>query len=56
MSNWLTCQISGIADYICHSMAPLNVLRNFAGEFRATAERIEAEIARREREREGMFG
>jgi hypothetical protein len=46
--KWLTCQINGVADYICNAPAPPDVLYHLAYNFRRAAERVEAEIRRRE--------
>ena len=59
--NWLTCQITGITDYICNTPAGLDVLDTLAFNFRKAAERVEAEFKRREAAGrdyydDGMFG
>ena len=59
--NWITCQINGVADYVCKAPAGIDVLRHLAFNFRGAAERLEAEIKRREafdqsRTDDGMFG
>lgn len=59
--NWLTCQIHGIADYICNCPGSNSVLRILAGDFHRAAERIDREINRREstgrdRTKDGVFG
>jgi hypothetical protein len=59
--NWLTCQINGVADYICNCPGSNAVLRTLAGDFHRAAERIEKEIIRRESTgrdytNDGVFG
>ena len=59
--NWLTCQINGVAGYICKCDGSPYVLRALADDLREAAQMVDAEIARRESaERgsanEGVFG
>jgi hypothetical protein len=59
--NWLTCQINGIADYICRTPASPDVLYSLAFNFRRAAERVETELKRRNEVQrdyadDGVFG